>query len=58
MIQKYLSMRLWMSERGASLAEYALLVMLIAIVAILAVSLAGKEVSGQYSDISSALQQG
>lgn len=39
------------SERGAGLAEYGLLVLLIAIVALVAVSVAGEEVSSQYSAI-------
>lgn len=42
-------------ERGAALAEWGLLVVLIAIVALIALSLAGQEVSGQYSTIASAL---
>jgi len=43
------------SERGAALAEWALLVVLVAVVAILAVTLAGQEVSGMYSDIASSI---
>lgn len=48
----------WLSdeERGASMVEYALLVVLIAIVAIVAIQLAGREVSGAFSDITSGLQ--
>jgi len=44
------------SERGASLVEYALLVVLIAIVAILAIQFAGGEVSSTFSEIGSELQ--
>lgn len=44
-------------ENGAALAEWGLLVVLIAIVAILAVTLTGQEVSGQYSSIASAVSQ-
>ena len=44
------------SERGASLVEYALLVVLIAIVAILAIQFAGGEVSSTFSEIVSELQ--
>lgn len=44
-------------EEGASLAEYALLVLLVAIVALAAVILVGEEVSGQFSDISSSLER-
>ncbi len=44
------------SERGAGLAEYALLVMLIAMVALVAVTLAGAEVSEQYSFIASSVE--
>ena len=46
----------WMKdEKGASMVEYALLVVLIAIVALVAVRLAGSEVSGTFSDIASGL---
>ena len=43
-------------ERGASLVEYALLVVLIAIVAILAVRFAGDQVSQTFSNVGSELQ--
>ncbi len=43
------------SERGAALAEWGLLVVLVAVVAILAVTLAGEEVSSMYSDIASSI---
>lgn len=47
----------WMKdEKGASMVEYALLVVLIAIVALVAVSLAGDEVSNVFSEIGSELQ--
>ncbi|MDX1469356.1 MAG: Flp family type IVb pilin [Acidimicrobiia bacterium] len=47
----------WLKEdRGASMVEYALLVVLIAIVALIAVQLAGTEVSGTFSEIASGLQ--
>ena len=42
-------------EKGASMVEYALLVVLIAIIALVAINLAGNEVSQTFSDISSAL---
>jgi len=42
-------------EKGASMVEYALLVVLIAIVALVAVSLAGTEVSLTFSEIASGL---
>jgi len=42
-------------ERGASMVEYALLVILIAIVALVAVQLAGNELSLQYSEIASSV---
>lgn len=46
----------WMKEeKGASMVEYALLVVLIAIIAIVAVQLAGQEVSTTFSEIDSAL---
>lgn len=41
------------SDRGASMVEYALLVVLIAIVALVAVQLAGDSLSQTYSDIAS-----
>lgn len=43
------------SDRGASMVEYALLVVLIALVALVALELAGSEVSESYSDIQSNL---
>jgi pilus assembly protein Flp/PilA len=41
------------SEYGASMVEYALLVVLIAIVALVAVALAGSQLSTTYSEIAS-----
>jgi pilus assembly protein Flp/PilA len=49
--------RKWMqSDRGASMVEYSLLVVLIAIVALVAVQLAGNEVSESFSEIASAVE--
>jgi len=46
----------WMrEEKGASMVEYALLVVLIAIVALVAVQIAGTEVSETFSEIASGL---
>ena len=46
----------WMQEeKGASMVEYALLVVLIAIVALVAVQIAGEEVSETFSEIGSGL---
>lgn len=42
-------------ERGAAMAEYGLLVVLIAIIALSAVSLVGDEVSENYSTITSSI---
>lgn len=42
-------------ERGASMVEYALLVVMIALVALAAVAIAGTELSETYSEISSNL---
>ncbi|MFQ5967912.1 MAG: Flp family type IVb pilin [Acidimicrobiia bacterium] len=42
-------------EEGATLVEYALLVVLIAIVALLAISFAGEQVSQTFSDIGDEL---
>jgi len=44
------------SDRGASMVEYSLLVVLIAIVALVAVQLAGSEVSESFSEIASAVE--
>ncbi|MGA7096649.1 MAG: Flp family type IVb pilin [Acidimicrobiia bacterium] len=46
----------WVNEdKGASMVEYALLVVLIAIVALVAVQLAGNQVSTTFSEIGSGL---
>ena len=42
-------------ERGASMVEYALLVVLIAIIAIVAVQIAGENVSTVFSSVSNSL---
>ncbi|MCZ6662721.1 MAG: Flp family type IVb pilin [Actinobacteria bacterium] len=47
---------LTVDDRGASMVEYALLVVLIAIVALVAVQFAGTELSETYSDINSGLE--
>jgi pilus assembly protein Flp/PilA len=43
------------NEKGASMVEYALLVVLIAVVALTAVAFMGEEVSGLFSEIDSNL---
>ena len=49
----------WMQEeKGASMVEYALLVILIAIVALVAVRIAGSELSETYSEIASGVGVG
>ena len=48
--------RIFDSDLGASMVEYALLVALIAIIALVAVQLAGSSVSESYSDIQSSLE--
>lgn len=45
----------WDEDRGASMVEYALLVVLIAIVALVAVRLAGTAVSSTFDEIASEL---
>ena len=45
----------WKEDKGASMVEYALLVVLIAIIAIVAISLAGQEVSNAFSTIADSL---
>lgn len=47
--------KLLKGDIGASMVEYALLMVLIVVVAIVAVSLAGNEVSTHYSHIASAV---
>ena len=42
-------------EKGASMVEYALLVVLIAIIAIVAISIAGQNVSKAFSTIAGSL---
>lgn len=42
-------------EKGASMVEYALLVVLIAIIALVAVSLAGETISTTFSNIANSL---
>lgn len=58
MYARYLTLKskLRMTDQGASMVEYALLVVLIAIVALVAVELAGSELSGTYSEIHSGLE--
>lgn len=43
-------------DKGASMVEYALLVVLIAIIALVAVRLAGQQVSNAFSTIADSLQ--
>jgi pilus assembly protein Flp/PilA len=45
-------------EKGASMVEYALLVVLIAIIALVAVALAGRQVSTTFSNIAGSLSAG
>lgn len=45
------------TERGASMVEYSLLVVLIALVALVAVELAGDELSLTYSEIASEVRE-
>lgn len=48
----FLNIRKWMEDqRGASMVEYALLVILIAIIAFAAVAIAGQEVSTAFSTV-------
>ena len=50
-------LNVWLADRGASMVEYALLAILIAIVALVAVSVAGEELSETYSEIASGLSE-
>ena len=56
MLSLWTKLTTWVKEdRGASMVEYALLVVLIAIIAIVAVSLAGQNVSKAFSTIAGSL---
>jgi len=56
MIALWTKINSWIQEdKGASMVEYALLVVLIAIVALVAVQLAGTQVSQTFSEIGSGL---
>ena len=56
MLALWTKMTSWIQEeKGASMVEYALLVVLIAIVALVAVQIAGTEVSETFSEIASGL---
>nr|PZN36057.1 MAG: Flp family type IVb pilin [Actinomycetota bacterium] len=44
-------------DKGASMVEYALLVVLIAIIAIVAIRVAGQQVSGTFDSIASELDR-
>ncbi len=56
MLALWTKVNAWLKdEKGASMVEYALLVVLIAIVALIAVQLAGTEVSATFSEIASGL---
>ncbi len=58
MLALWTKVKAWMdNEKGASMVEYALLVVLIAIIALVAVALAGDEVSQTFSEIQSGLAQ-
>jgi pilus assembly protein Flp/PilA len=52
----FAKLRKWIQEQqGASMVEYALLVVLIAIIAIIAIQIAGEEVSEAFSTAASGL---
>jgi Flp pilus assembly pilin Flp len=52
----FAKLRTWTEgQRGASMVEYALLVVLIAIIAIIAIQIAGEEVSTAFSTAASGL---
>jgi len=51
----FLASRLRLSERGASLVEYALLVALIAVVCIVAVSFVGTAAKANFNKVGSSL---
>ena len=56
MLALWTKLTTWVKEeKGASMVEYALLVVLIAIIAIVAISIAGKNVSKAFSTIAGSL---
>ena len=56
MLELWAKLTAWAKdEKGASMVEYALLVVLIAIIAIVAISIAGKNVSAAFSTIAGSL---
>lgn len=56
MLELYARLATWArSEEGQTLAEYALILVFIAIVAIMALTFLGQNISGILSDIGSAL---
>jgi Flp pilus assembly pilin Flp len=56
MLSLWTQLTTWVKEeKGASMVEYALLVVLIAIIAIVAVSIAGRQVSTAFSTIANTL---
>ncbi|HUP16946.1 MAG TPA: Flp family type IVb pilin [Acidimicrobiia bacterium] len=56
MFEMWTKLTAWMKEeQGASMVEYALLVVLIAIIAIVAISIAGRQVSTAFSTIANTL---
>ena len=56
MLALWTKLHTWVkADRGASMVEYALLVVLIAIIALVAVSLAGKNVSSAFSTVATSL---
>ena len=52
---KALLMRFWRNEEGQDLAEYALLIALIALVVIAAVTLLGTQIQTVFNNIANAL---
>jgi pilus assembly protein Flp/PilA len=60
MVTSYTFLSAWlkahMSERGASLVEYALLVALIAVVCIAAVTMLGDSASSKFSTVSDSIE--
>ena len=54
MIRDFMVKLRW-AEEGASMVEYALLVVLIALIALVAVQLAGSQLSQTYSEIASSV---
>jgi Flp pilus assembly pilin Flp len=54
-LRKFLARRLWTNEEGATLAEYALALFLIAVVTIAAISYLGNSISSVFQNAATSI---